>query len=81
LKRAKSAKSKLPVLSGKKVVKVLLKAGFYIHHKKGSHVILKRDSPPARVVVPDHKELKRGMLRAIIRQAQLSVEEFLELVE
>jgi len=42
---------------------------------------LKRDSPPARVVVPDHKELKRGMLRAIIRQAQLSVEEFLELVE
>ena len=43
-------------------------------------MILRRDDPFAQVVVPDHKELDRGTLRAIIRQAGLSVEEFLKLV-
>jgi predicted RNA binding protein YcfA (HicA-like mRNA interferase family) len=43
-------------------------------------MILKRDKPPARVVVPDHKELDRGTLRAIIRDADLTVEEFIELL-
>jgi len=71
---------KLPVLSGRTVIKALSKIGFSIHHRKGSHIVMKRDTPPTRVVVPDHKELKVGMLRAIIRQTGLTVEEFLNLL-
>ena len=43
---------------------------------QGSHMILRRDKPFSQVVVPDHKELDRGTLRAIIRHAGLSVKEF-----
>jgi len=73
---------RLPVLSSREVVKALAKAGFIVHHQKGSHIALKRDGPPPnRVVVPAHKELKKGMLRTIVKQAGLSVEEFLELLK
>ena len=68
--------SKLPVISGRKCFQVLEKAGFYQRRQTGSHLILRRDEPFAQVVVPDHKVLDRGTLRAIIRQADLSVEEF-----
>lgn len=43
-------------------------------------MILRREDPFAQVVVPDHKELDRGTLRAIIRQAGLGVEEFVKLL-
>ncbi|WP_420629135.1 type II toxin-antitoxin system HicA family toxin [Candidatus Leptofilum sp.] len=68
--------SKLPQISGQECVKVLQKAGFYIKRQKGSHIILRRDEPFAQLVVPDHKQLDRGTLRAIIRQADMSVDEF-----
>ena len=72
---------KLPTLSNKEVVKVLTKTGFYIHHQKGSHIAMRRNGPPPnRIVVPSHKELKKGMLRAIIKQSGLSVEEFVKLL-
>ncbi len=71
--------SKLPRLSGRECVKVLLRAGFRVRRQEGSHIILRRDEPFAQVVVPDHVELDRGTLRAIIRQAGLSVDEFLKL--
>ena len=58
----------------------LAKAGFKLRRQHGSHLILRRDSPFAQVVVPDHRELDSGTLRAIIRQAGLGVEEFLKLV-
>lgn len=54
----------------------LTKAGFYQKRQHGSHIILRRDDPFAQTVVPDHKELDRGTLRAIIRQAGLSNDEF-----
>lgn len=73
---------KLPILSGREIIKILGKAGFYFHHQKGSHIVLRSDKAPfTRVVVPDHKTVKRGMLRGIIREAGLSREEFLKLVE
>lgn len=72
--------SQLPVVSGKKCIKVLSKAGFYFKRQEGSHIILRRDAPFAQVVVPDHKELDRGTLRSIIRMAGLSVDEFVELL-
>jgi len=73
--------SKLPVISGRECAHALQKAGFYIRRQKGSHLIMRRDKPFAQVVVPDHKTLDRGTLRAIIRQANLTVEEFLQLLE
>jgi len=72
--------SKLPVVSGKKCIKVLVKAGFYSKRREGSHITLRRDDPFAQVVVPDHKHLDRGTLRAIIRQAGLSVDDFVRLM-
>ena len=71
--------SRLPRISGRACVKTLTKGGFYLKRQHGSHMILRRDDPFAQVVVPDHKELDRGTLRSIIRQAHLGVDEFMEL--
>ena len=68
--------SKLPRLSGRDCVKALNKIGFREKRQHGSHIILRRDNPFAQLVVPGHKELDRGTLRAIIRQAGLSIDEF-----
>lgn len=68
--------SSLPVVSGRQCVAALKKAGFYLKRQHSSHMILRRDDPFAQVVVPDHDELDRGTLRAIIRHAGLTVEQF-----
>jgi predicted RNA binding protein YcfA (HicA-like mRNA interferase family) len=70
----------LPQISGRDCLKALVKVGFYKKRQQGSHMILRRDEPFTQVVVPDHKTLDRGTLRAIIRQAGLSTEEFLKLL-
>ena len=68
---------KLPVMSGTEVVRRLEHAGFIIARRVGSHIILRRDTPPKlTLTVPDHKQLKKGTLRAILRQAGISLEEF-----
>jgi predicted RNA binding protein YcfA (HicA-like mRNA interferase family) len=72
--------SKLPVLSGEKCIKALIKAGFYSRRQEGSHVTLRRDEPFCQLIVPLHKQLDRGTLRAIIRQSGLSVNEFVKLL-
>jgi predicted RNA binding protein YcfA (HicA-like mRNA interferase family) len=74
--------SKLPVISGIKVVKVLAKIGYEIDHQTGSHFILRnKEYPHRRLVVPRHREIAKGTLRAIIRQAGLTVEEFMKILE
>jgi predicted RNA binding protein YcfA (HicA-like mRNA interferase family) len=70
----------LPRISGRECAKALEGVGFYVKRRKGSHIVLRRDNPFGQVVVPDHKELDSGTLRAIIRHATLSVEEFLDLL-
>ena len=70
--------SGLPRISGRECIRALQKAGFYIKRQEGSHIILRRDNPFAQTVVPDHKELDRGTLRAIIRQTGLGVDEFIK---
>ncbi|HRW48312.1 MAG: type II toxin-antitoxin system HicA family toxin [Caldilinea sp.] len=67
--------SKLPSISGRECVALLQRHGFRVVRQRGSHMILRRDDPFAQVVVPDHKELDRGTLRAIIRQAGLNPED------
>jgi len=72
--------NKLPSISGKECVDALLKTGFYFKRQKGSHIILRKDNPFSQLVIPDHKTLDRGTLRAIIRQAGLSLNEFIDLL-
>ena len=72
--------SKLPAISGKECAIALNAVGFYLKRQEGSHMILRRDDPFGQVVVPDHKILDRGTLRAIIRQAGLGVDEFVRLL-
>ena len=70
---------KLPVLKPKRVIKALERGGFYVHHASGSHYILKKEK--LRVTVPYHnKDLKPGTLRSIIKDAGLTVEEFLDML-
>jgi predicted RNA binding protein YcfA (HicA-like mRNA interferase family) len=68
--------SKLPRVSGAEVVAALGKLGFYVRRQRGSHIILRRNEPFAQVVVPNHRELDSGTLRAILRQIGISVDEF-----
>jgi len=68
---------KLPRISGRECVKALERLGFYFKRQEGSHIILRKDDPFAQLVVPDHKELDRGTLRAIIRQANVNIDEFI----
>ena len=72
---------KLPRISGRECIKALEKLGFSFKRQEGSHIILRKDDPFAQIVVPDHKELDRETLRAIIRQANLSVDEFIEALQ
>ena len=58
-------------------MRVLETVGFRLDRQTGSHIVLRREGAPAKTLsVPDHKEVRRGTLRAIIRQAGLSVESF-----
>jgi predicted RNA binding protein YcfA (HicA-like mRNA interferase family) len=71
----------LPQVSGREVVAALVKVGYEKDRQKGSHIVLRQTAyPHRRLVIPDHKEMAKGTLRAIIKQAGLTVEEFNELL-
>jgi predicted RNA binding protein YcfA (HicA-like mRNA interferase family) len=72
---------RLPQLSGRECVKALECDGFVVRRQRSTHITLVREQPLAQVVVPDHDQGDRGTLRAIIRQAGLTVEEFLKLLK
>ena len=69
---------KLPVVSSRAVIRALQRAGFEEVRQRGSHVILLREGQP--VVVPVHRTIRKGTLRNILRQANLTVEEFVRLL-
>jgi predicted RNA binding protein YcfA (HicA-like mRNA interferase family) len=71
--------SRLPRISGRERTGALGKVGFYVKRQEGSHIVLRRDDPFGQLVIPDHKELDRGTLRAIIRMTGLGVEKFIKL--
>lgn len=72
---------RLPSLTPKKVIRALLRAGFFIQHVSGSHHILKHPNRPnIRVTIAYHtKDLKRKTLMEIIEQSDMSIDEFLDL--
>lgn len=72
--------SKLPVVSGAERVKALGKIGFVVYRQRGSHITVIRNNPAPQTTIPNHKELDRGTLRAIIRRVGLTVDEFVALL-
>jgi predicted RNA binding protein YcfA (HicA-like mRNA interferase family) len=68
-----------PRVSGKDVVRALSRVGFVFVSQRGSHVKL-RNAAGRTVIVPMHSEIATGTLRSILRQAGLSLAEFLELL-
>ncbi|MCH7808827.1 MAG: type II toxin-antitoxin system HicA family toxin [Planctomycetes bacterium] len=58
----------------------LQRVGFVLRRRRGSHMILRRDQPLARVVVPDHKRVRPGTLRKILHEAGLTVDQLLDLL-
>ncbi|MEA2054892.1 MAG: type II toxin-antitoxin system HicA family toxin [Candidatus Thermoplasmatota archaeon] len=75
-------KTRLPAVSGKEVIKALRKIGYEAVRQKGSHIRLRDVDNPSHkpLTIPDHKEIKPGLLRKIIRDANLSVEDFIKLL-
>ncbi len=69
---------RLPVVSGRETIKALTKLGFAEAGQRGSHIKLRRDE--LTVIVPLHRELAPGTLRSVLRQADLTIEQFTELL-
>ncbi|WP_287950102.1 type II toxin-antitoxin system HicA family toxin [Acidiplasma sp.] len=71
---------KLPVLSGRDVIKALSKIGYSFDHQTGSHVILINEKNK-RITVPLHDEIGKGLLKVILKQAGISMDEFSKLLK
>jgi predicted RNA binding protein YcfA (HicA-like mRNA interferase family) len=71
--------SRLPVCSGADAVKAFRKLGYEVDHQTGSHIILRHTSQ-RRLTVPNHRELAKGTLRALIRESGLTKEQFADLL-
>ena len=73
---------KRPVITPKKLIRALLRGGFIFQHQSGSHRFYIHPNRPTKVVtVPYHnKDLKKGTLKSVLRQADLTVEELTELL-
>ena len=74
---------KLPVVSGRQVVRALERIGYRVVRQRGSHIRLRDESNPNHlpITVPDHKTVKPGLLRKILRDADLTVDEFMDLLK
>jgi len=73
----------IPILKPKELIRALSRSGFYIHHQTGSHArLLHKIKPELRVTVPVHsKNLPKRTLNRILKQADLTMEEFQELLK
>ena len=72
---------KLPVVSGIEAIKAFQKLRYEFDEQHGSHVIVRHSTPPhRRLSIPKHPELAKGTLRALIREAGLTVDEFSRLL-
>ena len=71
---------KLPRMSGRELIRLLELFGFIQIRQKGSHIILKKKTEDGEIgtVVPDHKELAEGTMRGILKQAHITLDDFLE---
>jgi predicted RNA binding protein YcfA (HicA-like mRNA interferase family) len=66
----------LPVISGRQAVVAFQRAGFEVKRQQGSHIVMTKAGFSATLSVPDHRELKAGTLRTLIRKAGLTIDQF-----
>jgi len=73
--------TKVPSLNYDQVIRALQRDGWVVVRQKGSHIRLQKHLPTEtlKLIVPAHKPIKRSTLSHIIKQAKLSVEEFIDL--
>lgn len=73
---------KLPVISGKKLLKILQKHGYNVLRKKGSHVFVQSSNEKLGTVIPVHanEDLGKGITKAILDDLEISLEEFLRMI-
>jgi len=71
---------RLPVISGIQAVDIFKRVGWRVARREGSHIILTKSGVPVTLSVPDHREVRRGTMRNLIRKAGLTVEEFVSLL-
>lgn len=67
---------KLPSVSGAEIIRALERLGFIVASQRGSHVKLRRNGKIC--IVPTHRELKKGTLAGILRQAEISTDELMQ---
>ncbi len=74
--------SRLPLATAREVIKVLNKIGWTVDRQKGSHVILTKSGSIFNIVVPDHggTEIKRSLLKKIIKEAEITEDWFCKLL-
>ena len=72
--------TRLPSVSGRQAVSAFERVGFRVRRQRGSHIVMAKPGYSQHLSVPDHRVVKQGTLRALIRKAGLRVEEFAELL-
>jgi predicted RNA binding protein YcfA (HicA-like mRNA interferase family) len=68
------------VFSGREVVKALHRIGFVVDHQRGSHIFLHNLEKNISIVVPNHKEIKKGTLNSILKKANINIKDLKDLV-
>lgn len=72
--------SKVPSLNYDKVIKALQRDGWVIVRQKGSHIRLQKhlENEVLKIIIPAHKPIKRSTLSHILKQARISIDEFIK---
>ena len=75
--------ARLPIISGQEAVRAFQRLGYEVVRQRGSHIRLRHPADPARqpLTVPDHRTLKPGLLRKLIRDAQIEIDDFRKLLD
>lgn len=73
---------KLPIISDRQAARAFERIGYRVVRRRGSHIRLRDDQNPKHLplTIPDHRELKPGLLRQLLRDADVTIEQFLELL-
>jgi predicted RNA binding protein YcfA (HicA-like mRNA interferase family) len=65
----------LPIISGNEAIRALQRLGFMVVRQRGSHIVLRKGSQGC--VVPNHREIKIGTLMGLLKQAGVSIDDFI----
>ncbi len=66
----------IPAMSGRDVIRTFEALGWWVDRRRGSHVVMLKSGETASLIIPDHKEVRKGTLRSLIQDAGLTVDEF-----